>query len=51
MSSLATKRQYTVWVGASEVNDFYLTKQEAIDLADEYKDDGYNDVFVELVIN
>ena len=40
---------YTVWVGGVEVNDFYLTKEKAERLAEEYKIDGYDDVFVENV--
>ena len=37
---------YTVWVGGVEVNDYLLTKEDAEDLAQEYIDDGYNDVAI-----
>lgn len=42
-------KKYSVWVGGCEVNDYYLTKAEAEDLAEEYKEDGYDDVFIEEV--
>lgn len=32
---------YTVYVGGSEVNDYYLTKLEAENLAQDYLDDDY----------
>lgn len=38
---------YTVWVGGIEVNDYYLSYEEAEDLAQEYIDDGYDDVVIE----
>jgi len=41
--------QYTVYVGGDEVNDYYLTKEKAKDLAEEYIDDGYDDVVIQLV--
>jgi len=40
---------YTVWVGGVEVNDYYLTKDRADNLAKEYQQDGYNDVIVEPI--
>lgn len=42
-------KHYTVWVGGVEVNDYYLTKQEAIDMAEEYINDMYDDVVIEKV--
>jgi hypothetical protein len=44
-----SKKTYTVWVGGSEVNDSYLTKKEAENLAFEYKADGYDDVIIENI--
>jgi len=41
---------WTVWVGVSEVNDYYLTKEQADRLAQLYLDDDYDDVIVEKVI-
>lgn len=42
-------KEYTVWVGGVEVNDYYLTKEEAENLAFEYEDDGYDDVIIEKI--
>ena len=39
-------KTYSVWVGGSEVNDNYLTKKQAEELANEYKADGYDDVAI-----
>ena len=42
--------KYTVWVGGTEVNDYYFESEaEAEALAEEYIEDGYDDVFVEAV--
>ena len=41
--------KFTVWVGGVEVNDYYLTKKEAENLAEEYRNDGYDDVVIEEV--
>ena len=40
---------YTVWVGGGEVNDYYLTWEEAKLIAKEYLNDGYDDVIIERV--
>lgn len=37
-------RNWTVWVGGSEVNSYYLTEQEATSIAQEWQDKGYSDV-------
>lgn len=42
-----SEKNWTVWVGGIQVNDYYLTKNEADDLAQTYKDDGYDDVVIE----
>ena len=39
--------KYTVWVGGVEVNDHYLTHEQALALAYEY--DDYDDVQIECV--
>lgn len=39
----------TVWVGGIEVNDYYLTQNEAEELANDYKAKGYDDVVIETV--
>ena len=41
--------RFTVWVGGSEVNNYYLTLIEAAELADEYIEDGYDDVQIEKI--
>jgi len=41
------KRVFTVWVGGVEVNDYYLTLEQAEELAKEYELDGYDDVIIE----
>jgi len=38
---MENKKCYSVWVGGMEVNDYYLTKDKAIILADEYKNESY----------
>ena len=43
------QNKYTVWVGGVEVNDYYLTKEKAEDLANSYREIGYNDVIVEQI--
>ena len=42
-------KKYTVWVGATEVNDYYLNKTKAKDLENKYKSLGYDDVKIEIV--
>lgn len=49
MSRTHTNELYTVWVGGTEVNDYYLTKEEATELATKFIKDGYDDVEIELV--
>ena len=41
------ERIYSVWVGASEVNDYYLEYNDAQDLANVYIKQGYDDVIIE----
>jgi hypothetical protein len=38
---------YTVWVGGVEVNDQYLTEQQAEQLANDYRNVGHEDVIIE----
>jgi len=40
-------KTYVVWAGGVEVNNHLITKEEAVQLAQQYKDNGYADVFVE----
>ena len=42
---------WTVWVGGDEVNDYYLTKDKAKDLAMDFIADGYDDVQIENLSN
>jgi hypothetical protein len=46
-----SKRTYTVWVGGGEANDRLLTHNEALSLASQYEDDGYDDVVIEDLSN
>ena len=43
--------KYTVWVGGTEVNDHYLTKKQAYNLADYYQSYGYDDIIIEKYDN
>ena len=40
---------FTVWVGGTEVNDYYVYYDEAKRLYDYYKEEGYTDVIVEEI--
>mgnify|MGYP003649263805 FL=1 len=42
-------KKYTVWVGGVEVNDYYLTLENATRLSNEWKDDGHDDVTIQEV--
>lgn len=42
-------KTYSVWVGGSEVNPYYLTKESAERIAQAWKSMGYEDVIVEEV--
>lgn len=47
---MKNNKVFSVWVGAVEVNDYYLTKKEAQELADHWKRKGYGkDVQIEKV--
>ena len=39
--------KYTVWVGGTEVTDVWVTKQQAEEIAEDYKRIGYDDVQIE----
>jgi hypothetical protein len=41
--------KWTVWVGGGEINSYYLTKEEALELAQVWKDKGYDEVVAEEV--
>jgi hypothetical protein len=41
--------KYTVFVGGFEVNDYLLNRDQAESLAQEYKNDGYDDVEIQEV--
>lgn len=46
LKDINMKPNYTVFVGGCEVNDNYLSLEDANKLAQEYLNDGYNDVVV-----
>ena len=50
MSSEFSNGVWSVWVGGAEVNDYQLGLRDAQDLAREFTDDGYDDVYVLQVI-
>jgi acetyl-CoA acetyltransferase len=43
------RENFIVWVGGVEVNDFYLTQLQAINLADQFIKNGYEDVIIEKI--
>lgn len=45
-----SKVVYSVWVGGVEVNDHYLTREAAATIAEEYSNDGYDDVCITATI-
>lgn len=46
-----TRHRYSVWVGGNEVNNHFLTYDQAETLADSYRADGYDDVYVEEMVS
>ena len=42
-------RNYSVWVGGVEVTDYLVTEEVANEIAQQYKDDGYDDVAIDEV--
>ena len=40
---------WTVWVGGSEVNSHYLTRAQAVSIASDWFNRGYDDVIVEEI--
>ena len=42
-----SKKNWTIWVGGVEVVDFYVTKERATLIAQDYINDGYDDVVIE----
>lgn len=42
-------KKYSVWVGGVEVNDYYLTKDNAEQLANDYINNNFIDVMIEEV--
>jgi len=39
-------KKYSVWVGGTEVNDYYLSKKQASALAQVYINNNYDDVAI-----
>lgn len=42
---------YSVWAGGTEVNDHYLSLDEAFNLADVFEREGYEDICIEKVFS
>jgi len=47
MRRLKLKARFSVWVGGGEVNDFLVTREEAEDIAQAWRNKGYDDVHIE----
>jgi len=47
---MTAKKEWTVWVGGGEINDHLLTQDEATNLAQSWKDKGYDDAKIQRVI-
>ena len=43
-------KKWIVWAGGTEVNDYYLDKAKAEQLANKYKSEGYDDIKIEMVM-
>ena len=41
-----TPKVYSVWVDGAEINDYYLTEQEATELKNHYIKDGYSNATI-----
>lgn len=48
LSELKDKHLWSVWVGGVEINDHYVTWREANYKANQYREDGYDDVAIKL---
>ena len=44
-----SSKGWSVWVGGTEVNDYYLNYSESKKLAEHYKCKGYDDVCIEKI--
>jgi hypothetical protein len=44
---ITTMNTYTVWVGGIEINDYYLTIEQAKNMEHIYIAQGYEDVIIE----
>jgi len=42
--------KWTVWVGGSEVNLCYLSELQAQNMAQAWKDQGYDEVVIERIV-
>lgn len=42
-------RNYSVWVGGAEINDYALTLEQATQWAEQYHQKGYSDVAITQV--
>lgn len=48
LSEVKSKHLWSVWVGGVEINDHYVTWYEANYKANQYREDGYDDVAIKL---
>ena len=42
-----TPECFSVWVGGVEVNDYLVTFDQALEIAEEWREDGYEDVAID----
>jgi len=45
----ASNNNYTVWVGGSEITDYYVDRYTATIIARQWIEQGYNDVQIERI--
>jgi hypothetical protein len=47
MRRAMTNKIWTVWVGGVEINDYYMTHARALEVAEDWREQGYDDVAIE----
>ena len=41
-------KKFSVWVGGTEVTDYYVTYSKAFSIANKYREEGYDDVVMRV---
>lgn len=47
MTQIMTNKTWTVWVGGAEIKGHYMTHAKALEVAEAWSQDGYDDVAIE----